>query len=139
MGVYVYPSDLHNSRTRAADEKCYFWACTTYFVLSVIIVYVVVAFSCVSFSIKDLDVLELDSLTTSNFNLSSRPTQIYADRNIQMNVKTRDKHGYYKFTKTKVSVYYNDKRIALANFTSFEVSAKNLPMHFGGKFSGSSG
>ncbi|XP_074336527.1 uncharacterized protein LOC141673682 [Apium graveolens] len=91
-------------------------------------------------NVKNLKVLEIDLLTASNFNLSSRHNQISADWNIQMNFKTADKRGYFKFESTKVSIYYNDKRIALKEIRSFQLSSKHpASMHFGGEFTGSSG
>lgn len=148
MPVAIHPNDLLISTTIADTDyhrtiykknKYFKVCCCTVTVLIVLLLAILLLFLWLNDSVKNLKGLEIDLLTASNFNLSSRPNQISADWNIQMNFKTVDKHGYFKFERTKVSVYYNDKRIARKKIRLFQLSSKHPLMHFGGEFTGSSG
>ncbi|KAK1368841.1 hypothetical protein POM88_034933 [Heracleum sosnowskyi] len=83
--------------------------------------------------------LEINSFKVVNLNLSSRPNQISADWNVQMNLKNMDSHGYLKFSHIQISINYNDEMIAVTNITSFVASPKDPPKHLGEEFSGSTG
>ncbi|WOG85050.1 hypothetical protein DCAR_0104236 [Daucus carota subsp. sativus] len=152
MSVAVHPNDLLISTTTThadnprtiKDKYMCFNDCVIIFTVMACFVLpylIIILFHIIlNDKVKDLKVLEIDSLTASNFNLSSQPNQISADWNVQMSFKTMNKLGYFKFYRTKVSVYYDDKRIALKKIRSFYLTSKHPPMHFGtGDFSGSSG
>ncbi|KAK1401942.1 hypothetical protein POM88_001547 [Heracleum sosnowskyi] len=78
--------------------------------------------------------LAIDSLTLSNLSVSSRLNQISADWNVQMSLKPVDSHGYLKFSNISLLISYNDKITWNTYLTSFHVSPKNPPMHFGKEF-----
>lgn len=144
MPVAVHPNDLLivDFRTTIYNKiKCFDLYCCSILILIAVGLFLVLTlpFMVLDSKVKNLKELEIDLLTASNFNLSSRPNQISADWNIQMNFKTMDKHGYFKFWDPKVSLYYNDKRIVLKKFRSFKLSSKHQPMHFGSEFTGLSG
>lgn len=89
--------------------------------------------------ITDPPKLKIDSLTASNFTLSSRPNQVYADWNVKMNLETKNSHGYLSFSNITLSIYYNALQAGLTNVVPFTVVPLNSTVIFDVKFTGSSG
>ncbi|KAK1368839.1 hypothetical protein POM88_034931 [Heracleum sosnowskyi] len=135
MPVPVRPNDLN--KRKCFNFKYCFWL--SILIIIVVFVVIVLVFVWLDSKVKNLKELEIGLLTASNFNLSSRPNQISADWNIIMNFQTMANRGYFNFKRTKVSLYYDDRRIMLKEFRSFTLSSKHQPMHFGREFTGSSG